>query len=118
MQRYPTNIDYISHDYKVVITPYSYHHIIMKLINLCLDSMNTPSPMSKGVVEIRINSQPCKGINLTTCHTQAQRHHEWQQFTMHSTGWARSYLTLVLSSTHMPQWTQHGWPEHYPIIHP
>jgi hypothetical protein len=28
--------------------------------------------MSEGVVEIRINSQPCKGINLTTRHTQAQ----------------------------------------------
>jgi hypothetical protein len=29
--------------------------------------------MSKGVTEIRINNQPCKGINLTTRHTQAQR---------------------------------------------
>jgi hypothetical protein len=27
--------------------------------------------MSKGVMEIRINSQPCKGINLTTQHTWA-----------------------------------------------
>jgi hypothetical protein len=26
--------------------------------------------MSEGVMEIRINSQPCKGINLTTQHTQ------------------------------------------------
>jgi hypothetical protein len=25
--------------------------------------------MSEGVTEIRINSQPCKGINLTTQHT-------------------------------------------------
>jgi hypothetical protein len=29
--------------------------------------------MSEGVAEIRINNQPCKGINLTTWHTQAQR---------------------------------------------
>jgi hypothetical protein len=29
--------------------------------------------MSEGVVEIRINNQPCKGINLTTWHTQARR---------------------------------------------
>jgi hypothetical protein len=29
--------------------------------------------MSEGVEEIRINNQPCKGINLTTRHTQAQR---------------------------------------------
>jgi hypothetical protein len=27
--------------------------------------------MSEGVTEIRINSQPCKSINLTTRHTQA-----------------------------------------------
>jgi hypothetical protein len=61
----PTLIN-ISHDYKVVINPFSYHHIIMKLIILCLDSVNKPTPMSEGVVEIRINSQTCKGINLTT----------------------------------------------------
>jgi hypothetical protein len=29
--------------------------------------------MSEGIAEIRINSQPCKGINLTTRHTQARR---------------------------------------------
>jgi hypothetical protein len=29
--------------------------------------------MSKGVTEIRINNQPCKGINLTTRHMQARR---------------------------------------------
>jgi hypothetical protein len=37
--------------------------------------------MSEGVVEIQINSQPYKGINMTTQYTQAQRHHEWQPFT-------------------------------------
>jgi hypothetical protein len=35
--------------------------------------MNKPSPISEGVVEIRINSKPCKGINLTTRHTLARR---------------------------------------------
>jgi hypothetical protein len=29
--------------------------------------------MSEGVIEIQINNQPCKGINLTTRHTQAWR---------------------------------------------
>jgi hypothetical protein len=63
-----------SHDYKIVITPNSYHHImIMKMIILCLDVVNKPSPMSEGVAEIRINIQPCKGINLITWHTQARR---------------------------------------------
>jgi hypothetical protein len=45
----------------------------MKLIILRLNIANKPSPMSEGVTEIRINNQPCKGINLTTWHTQAQR---------------------------------------------
>jgi hypothetical protein len=45
----------------------------MKLIILRLDSANKSSPMSKGVAEFQIDSQPCKGINLTTWHTQAQR---------------------------------------------
>jgi hypothetical protein len=54
----------ISHDYKVVIYPYSYHHNIMKLIILHLGVANKPSPKSEGVPEIRIDNQPCKGINL------------------------------------------------------
>jgi hypothetical protein len=45
----------------------------MKLIILCFDSANKPSPISEGVTEIQINSQPGKGINLTKRHTQAQR---------------------------------------------
>jgi hypothetical protein len=62
-----------SDDYKVVITPNSYHHImITKLIILHLDSVNKPSPMSESVTEIQINSQPCKGVNQKTWHTQAQ----------------------------------------------
>jgi hypothetical protein len=35
--------------------------------------VNKPSPMSEGVEEIPINSQPYKGINLTIWHTQAWR---------------------------------------------
>jgi hypothetical protein len=45
----------------------------MKLTILRLDSANKPSPMSKGVTEIQINNQRCKGINLTTRHAQARR---------------------------------------------
>jgi hypothetical protein len=59
----------ISHDYKVVIYPYSYQHNIMKFIILCLDSANKASPMSEGVTEIQIDNQLCKGINPTTRHT-------------------------------------------------
>jgi hypothetical protein len=92
--------------------------MIMKLIILCLDAVNKPSPMSEGVTEIRINSQPCKGINLTTRHMQAQRHNDWQPFTTWTKSRAGSYLTLVPSSTRMPRWTYCGWLEHYPIVHP
>jgi hypothetical protein len=45
----------------------------MKVELLRLNTANKPSPIFEGVAEIRINSQPCKGINLTTRHTQAWR---------------------------------------------
>jgi hypothetical protein len=82
----------------------------MKLIIWHLDSANKPSSMSEGVTEIWINSQACKGINLTTWHTLAWGHHEWQPFTTWPKSRARSYLTLVPSSTRMPRRTHRGWP--------
>jgi hypothetical protein len=45
----------------------------MKVELLCLGAANKPSLISDGVMEIRINNQLCKGINLTTRHTQARR---------------------------------------------
>jgi hypothetical protein len=45
----------------------------MKVELLRLGVANKPSPICEGIAEIRINSQPCKGINLTTQHTQAWR---------------------------------------------
>jgi hypothetical protein len=85
----------ISHDYKVVVHLYGYHHNIMKLIILCLDLVNKPSPISEGVTEIQINSQPCKGINLTTRHTQARQ--APQVATIHDVTkeMSRDHLTLV-----------------------
>jgi hypothetical protein len=85
----------ISHDCNIVINPYSSYHSIMKLIILCLDSTNKPSPISEGVTEIRINSQPCKGINLTTRHTQAWR--ASRVATVHNAvkETIRAHLTLV-----------------------
>jgi hypothetical protein len=75
-------------------------------------------PHLRVITKILINSQPCKGINLTTWHTQARGHHEWQQFTTWPKNRAESYLTLVPSSTRMPRPTHCRWPEHYPIVHP
>jgi hypothetical protein len=45
----------------------------MKVELLRLGAANKPSLISKSVAEIWINSQSCKGINLTTRHTQARR---------------------------------------------
>jgi hypothetical protein len=76
-----------------------------------LGAANKPSPISEGVMEIRINSQPCKGINLTTWHTQARRapwgatiHDEVKET-------IRAHLTLVHvfhahASTNTP-WVEH-----------
>jgi hypothetical protein len=45
----------------------------MKVELLCLNTTNKPSPISEDVAKIRINTQPCKGINLITWHTQVRR---------------------------------------------
>jgi hypothetical protein len=45
-------------------------------------------------------------------------HHERKQFTTWPKSQDGSYLALVPSSTCMPRQTHHGWPEHYPIVHP
>jgi hypothetical protein len=45
----------------------------MKVELLRLGAVNKPSPISDGVIDIRINSQPCNGINLTIQHTRARR---------------------------------------------
>jgi hypothetical protein len=43
----------------------------MKVELLRLGVVNKPSLIFKGVAEIWINNQPCKGNNLTTWHTWA-----------------------------------------------
>jgi hypothetical protein len=86
----------------------------MKVELLHLNTANKPSPISEGVVEIRINTQPCKGINLTTRHTRSEGHHEWQPFMTQSKSQAGFYLTLVPSSTRMPRRTHRGWPDTIP----
>jgi hypothetical protein len=75
MQRYQSNnMIIINHYYKVVNL---IHKVIiqpnMELKLLHLDSAIKPLPISEGVAEIRIKSQPCKGNNLTTLHTWATK---------------------------------------------
>jgi hypothetical protein len=67
----------------------------MKVELLRLDSANKPSLIFESVAEIRINNQSCKGIKLTTRHTQTQRaprvatiHEEVKEMIM-------AHLTLV-----------------------
>jgi hypothetical protein len=45
----------ISHDYNVVINPYSYHQIIMKLIILRNYCNGQVLPISEGIAETRAN---------------------------------------------------------------
>jgi hypothetical protein len=80
----------------------------MKVELLCLDKVIKPSPISEGVMEIRIDSQPCKGNNLTTqqvCAMKAPRvarvHNVIKEL-------GRVLPSLLLSSTQVPRWTIHG----------
>jgi hypothetical protein len=67
----------------------------MKIELLCLGAANKPSLISDGVVEIRINSQPCKGLNLTKWHMQARRA-PWVTTVHDATKeMIRAHLTLV-----------------------
>jgi hypothetical protein len=45
----------------------------MKVELLHLDLASKSSPISEGVVNIRIDSKPCKDINLKTRHTCAMK---------------------------------------------
>jgi hypothetical protein len=71
------------HDYKIVNAIQEY---IMQTITtshiLRLNAVKNPSSISEDVTEIRINSQPCKGNNLTTRHTSATKANVWPPFTM------------------------------------
>jgi hypothetical protein len=67
----------------------------MKVELLHLNTANKPSPMSEGVTEIRINNQPCKGINQTTWHTQAQRASRVATIHDDVNEMIRAHLTLV-----------------------
>jgi hypothetical protein len=104
----------INHGYNVVIDPYSYHNIIMKLIILRLNIANKPSPMSEGVAKIWINNQPWKGINLTRWHTQARR--TPRVATVHDTvkESGRILPPLVSSSMRLPRRTHRGRPNTIP----
>jgi hypothetical protein len=67
----------------------------MKVELLRLDAANKPSPISEGVTEIQINNQPCKGINLTTRHTQARRASRVATIHDEVKEMIRAHLTLV-----------------------
>ncbi len=91
----------------------------MKLIILRLNTTNKPSPMSEGVAEIRINNQPCKGINLTTQHAQARRAPRVATIQDEVKETIRAHLTLVhvfhvYASVDTP-WVAHA-PSHYTSV--
>jgi hypothetical protein len=74
--------------------------------------------ISEGITETQANLTLAREITSQHDTCEPWRQHEWQQFTTRSKSWAGSYLTLVPSSMRMPRRTHHGWPKHYPIVHP
>jgi hypothetical protein len=59
----------ISHDYKVVI---NIHKVIFPhnvKLQFYVWTQQASIPISEGLAEIQIDSQHCKGINLTIQHT-------------------------------------------------
>jgi hypothetical protein len=91
----------------------------MKVELLCLGAANKPPPISEGVAEIRINSQPCKGTKMTIRHMQARR--TPRVATVHDAvkEMIRSHLTLVhvfhtYASTDTP-WVAHAL-SHFTLI--
>jgi hypothetical protein len=67
----------------------------MKLITLRLNTAGKPSPISKGVVDMTINIQPCKGINLITWHMRAKRASRVATVHVMIEVTIRAHLTLV-----------------------
>jgi hypothetical protein len=91
----------------------------MKLIILRLGVANKPSLISESVTEIRINSEPCKGINLTTWHMQARRTPRVATIHDQVKEMIKAHLTLVhifhvYASTDTP-WVAHTL-SHYTAI--
>jgi hypothetical protein len=91
----------------------------MKLIILHLNTANKPSPMFEGVMEVRINNQPCKGINLTTWLTHDRR--APRVATIHDAvkETIRTHLTLVhvfhaYASVNTP-WVAHALSYYTPV---
>jgi hypothetical protein len=116
MQRYPKQLLInINHDYEVVI---NIHKVIIQhnmKLNSTLESVIKPSPISEGVAEIRINSQPCKGINLTTRHTWATK--APQVHIVHDvikkSGWVLTHPSAIF---HENAWADTPWvAQHYLI---
>jgi hypothetical protein len=91
----------------------------MKLIILRLGAANKPSLISESVAEIQINSQPCKGIHLTTWHTQAWRAPRVATIHDEVKGMIRAHLTLVhvfhaYASADTP-WVAHALSHYTPV---
>jgi hypothetical protein len=108
----------ISHDYKVLITPFSYHHSIVKLIILLNDCNELVLPISLGnhrVLNKYSTLQGYKPNNTTHAGPGAPRVAIIHDMTKRS-GWVLP--PLVSSSTCLPRRTRRGWPEHYPIVDP
>jgi hypothetical protein len=74
------------------------------------------SPISEGVVEIRINSHLAREIIWQHDTREPHRYHEWPPLALTIKESSQAHRTLVLSSTWKPHRVVRGWPEHYPNV--
>jgi hypothetical protein len=108
------------HDYKIVnvMQEYIMQTITTSHVSLCLNAVNKPSSISEDVAEIRINSQPYKGNNLTIRHTSTTKANEWPLFAMTIKESVR-ILPHCSAIFHVKaSWAVRGWPDTIPSEQP
>jgi hypothetical protein len=87
-------------------------------VSLHLNTVNKPSSISEDVMETRINSQPCKGNNMTAWQTRATKANEWPPFAMTIKESVR-VLPRTSAIFHMKApCAAHGWPNTIPSEQP
>jgi hypothetical protein len=91
----------------------------MKVELLCLNTVKKSSPMFEGVAEIRINNQPCKGINLTTMTHVGPEGTMSGNISRRGHEMIRAHLTLVhvfheYASANTP-WVAHALSHYTPV---
>jgi hypothetical protein len=118
MKSQSTSFSTINFDYQVVILNITINLIWpSEMALLGNDCSEQASPITEGVVKIRINIHLAREITWQHHTRQPQRHHEWPPFMLTI---KESGRILHHSSASLPRDNSmgiHGWPTHYPSVH-